>query len=516
MEKFQELVKKLMLPNQVGVYRFYDEKNTLLYVGKAKNLKSRMNQYAKGATNSYKTEVLIRKTKEIKYDILQNETEALILEKKIISKFQPIYNIKLKDDQNYPYIKLELEKKLNIELVYKISRSKKSKNIFFYGPFLNKSSALVLKKILENIVLYKKGQQIVQSEPEILNQKFFLCKKILQEQKLISFCEQKLEKAKKNNQFELASEYHKALIALKKTKIEQQNIELNNLKNIDFLYYSEIGENNLVISFTFYRNGVFLSNKNFIIDIILNYTEVLINFLNNYYKINIYPDELVVKNFWPKNAEFLDPKINIKIGKSLKYKHILNTLAKNHQDFISHNFDQEIKKKIKNQKILELVKTSLKIENVEKIMAIDCSNLESNYPTTGIIFYINGIYERNYNRFFNYRGTKKGDTNYMRQGFEKYIKNPKFLKPDLILVDGGIQQINLIIEILRKNHFEIPIFGMVKNKRHKTEKIIDLNGKKINLAQEVLNFFALIQENVDLFVKEKMKKKQIKSLFSKE
>nr|AAB01922.1 24 kDa protein [Mesomycoplasma hyopneumoniae] len=215
-----------MLPNQVGVYRFYHEKNTLLYVGKAKNLKSRMNQYAKGATNSYKTEVLIRKTKEIKYDILQNETEALILEKKIISKFQPIYNIKLKDDQNYPYIKLELEKKLNIELVYKISRSKRSKNIFFYGPFLNKSSALVLKKILENIVLYKKGQQILESEPEILNEKFFLCKKILQEQKLITFCEQKLEKAKKNNQFELANDITKRLLHWKKLKLNNKILSL--------------------------------------------------------------------------------------------------------------------------------------------------------------------------------------------------------------------------------------------------------------------------------------------------
>lgn len=110
MKKFQELVKKISPPKQVGVYRFYDEKNTLLYVGKAKNLNSRMNQYANGSTNSYKTELLIKKTTEIKYDIVGNEIEALVLEKKIIGESQPVYNIKLKDDQNYPYIKLELQK----------------------------------------------------------------------------------------------------------------------------------------------------------------------------------------------------------------------------------------------------------------------------------------------------------------------------------------------------------------------------------------------------------------------
>lgn len=513
MKKFQELVKKISPPKQVGVYRFYDEKNTLLYVGKAKNLNSRMNQYANGSTNSYKTELLIKKTTEIKYDIVGNEIEALVLEKKIIGESQPVYNIKLKDDQNYPYIKLELQKKLNISLVYKISRREKTKNTFFYGPFLNKNSAFALKKLLESIALYEKGERIELSEPEILSEKFLLCKKILQERKSVAFYEKKLENAKKNLQFELAIEYHKAIIALKNSKLEQQNIDLNNSKNLDFIYFSKINENNLIISFVFYRNGVFLSNKNFNVEIILNYLEVLINFLNNYYKVNIYPDELIVPDFWPKNVGFLDNKIKTKIGTSLKYKQILETLKKNHLDFIEHNFSQELQKKFENEKILSSIKENLKIESAEKIMAIDNSNLETNFPTTGVIFYIDGNYEPNYNRFFNYCGSKKGDANYMSQGFEKYIKNSKFIKPDLILVDGGIQQINSVLKILRKNHFSIPVFGMVKNDRHKTEQIIDKKGAKVQLEQHVFNFFARIQDNVDLFVKSKMKKKQIKSLF---
>lgn len=191
----------------------------------------------------------------------------------------------------------------------------------------------------------------------------------------------------------------------------------------------------------------------------------------------------------------------------------METLKKNHLDFIEHNFSQELQKKFENEKILSSIKENLKIESAEKIMAIDNSNLETNFPTTGVIFYIDGNYEPNYNRFFNYYGSKKGDTNYMSQGFEKYIKNSKFIKPDLILVDGGIQQINSVLKILRKNHFSIPVFGMVKNDRHKTEQIIDKKGAKVQLEQHVFNFFARIQDNVDLFVKSKMKKKQIKSLF---
>ncbi|MXR05685.1 excinuclease ABC subunit C [Mycoplasma flocculare] len=514
MKNFQELVKKLTFPKQVGVYRFYDAKKTLLYVGKANNLESRIKQYSKGAKNSYKTELLIKKTKEIKYDIVSNETEALILEKKIISESQPIYNIKLKDDQNYPYIKLELKKKLSISLVYKIFLKNKEKNTFFFGPFLNKSGAFALKKLLENIALYEKGELIELSEPEILAKKFLLCKKILQGQKFIAFCEEKLENAKKNFQFELAKEYHKSILALKKLKIEHQNININNSKNLDFLYYSKVDANNLIISFSFYRNGAFFATKNFILEIILDDLEILVNFLNKYYKNNIYPDELIVTDFRLKNSKFLNTniKIKVKVAKGRKHMQILKTLKTNHEDFIKHNFNQELQKKMKNEKILQSIKENLGIKSTEKIMAIDNSNLDANYATTGIIFYINGNYERNYNRFFNYFGSKKGDVNYMKQGFEKYIRNKKFIKPDLILVDGGVQQVNSILDILKKNNLEIPIYGMVKNVRHKTQKIIDENGKKVLISQEILNFFTEIQENVDLFVKTQMKKKQRKNL----
>ncbi|MBG0730626.1 GIY-YIG nuclease family protein [Mycoplasma sp. 'Moose RK'] len=513
MKNFQNLIKNMNLPKSAGVYKFYDEKMNLLYVGKAKNLNSRIKQYANGTKNSYKTATLIYKTKTIKYDIVANEFEALILEKSIIGQLQPIYNIKLKDNQNYPYIKLEkLEKqqKLSISLAYKISTRDKlrGKNCFFYGPFLNKKSAAAIKKVLESLVLYEKGQKINFSNADKLTENFLICKKALLTRKSILYYEEKMEKAKENLQFELAQVYYDVILALKNSKVEQQNIDLNNNKNLDFLYFSAKTKNNLVISFTFYRNGIFLSQKNFIIDIVLNQDEVLVNFLNNYYKNHVYPDKLVVPEFWPKDVEFLDPKIKIETKINKKYQQILQNTAKNHHDFILQNFKKETKNKEKSKLLLDLVCKNLNLKNAEKIMAIDNSHIDNNYTTTGIIFYINGEFEANYSRYFNYRGEKKGDTDYMSQGFQKYLKIDKFIKPDLILVDGGKQQVNSVDKIMRENNWKIPIFGLIKNNFHKTALVIDVFGKKVHVDKEVFNFFSRIQDHVDFFAKSKVKKKQ--------
>ncbi len=523
MENFDQLIKSTNLPKKTGVYRFYDENNSLLYVGKAKNLHSRVNQYAKGSTNSYKTFLLIQKIRKIEYDIVANEKEALILEKEYISKYQPIYNIKLKDDSGYPYIKLELIKQLKISLVYKVPRRKNDQNVFFYGPFPSKKYAFALKKFLESETLYEKGEKASNQNVEFFRQKFLFCKNLLQKRNEIALLEEKLEAAKQNFHFELAQEYFDAISGLKNARSQEQNIDLNNAENLDFLCFSSLDSNSLVVSFAFYRNGIFLSNKHFHLEIVLNTYETLVNFLNSYYKNHISPDKLIVDFSFDKYFDFFDSKIKLKIAKSKQYKQILDNLKENHFDFIAGNAKNQ--NKVQNFEILELIKQNLKIKSTNKIMAIDNSFLtfvknvektaqktEKNYPTTGIIFYIDGSYEPSYSRFFNFSGSKKGDTNYMRQGFEKYFKIKNSLKPDVILVDGASNQVNVIASVLENIGIQAPIFGLVKNKKHKTSHVIDQKGNIIKLDQKVFNFFQNVQEKVDMFVKSKMKRNTLKSL----
>lgn len=513
MKNFKEIVANSNFPKQSGVYQFFDNNNQLLYVGKAKNLNDRIWQYANGSINSYKTNSLISQTTKIEYIIVANEAEALVLEKNLISKLQPRYNIDLRDDRSYPYLKISKQNSgLAIEITYKLN---KNHNSFYFGPFLKRSGAFEIKKLLESEVMYDKGQKANFADKQEIEKKFNICKEILQKSQWIEHYREKMEKASEQQQFELAQQYFESIKVLEQTFKQYQNIDLPKKIDLDFLYCNQENINTFVITFFFYRNGTFLSHRSFIIEIVLNFEESLINFLNFYYKKNFIPDKVILDSQMTSlKWSFIDSKINIEFTKNKSFLQILENVKQNHYDFIANNIELNNQKIQQIQSILFEIKQTFGVSKTDVIMSIDNSHFANNLVTTGIICFINGEHNKKYNRFFNYSGQKQGDIDYMIDGLSKYLRNKNFIKPNLLFVDGGLPQLKQVKIILEKHKIEAKVFGLVKNQSHKTSYIINENNQQIIVSQNVFNFLSLIQETVDEFAKLHYNKKKIKQVLN--
>ncbi|WP_434336844.1 GIY-YIG nuclease family protein [Mesomycoplasma conjunctivae] len=513
MTRFKQLVSKINLPKQAGVYRFYDDQKRLLYVGKSKNIYERIHQYATGSINSYKTGKLLQETVDIQYTIVANETEALVLEKRLIGLYQPKYNIELKDDKGYPYIQIRKDNKLiSIDIVYKIKRGHK---YFSYGPFLKRSAAFEIKKLLESELLYEKGAKITFENQEQVDDAFNLSKDILQKRKWINYYEQKMNFAIENMQYEIAQKYFESITVLKQMAHQYQNVDLNSDENLDFMYFDSVGKNNLVITFLFYRNGYMLSHRTFFVDILFSLENTITSFVNNYYKNNFLPQYVFVTEESSRFFEnHLDFHIPIKIAKSKSHLQILENAKINNNDFIKKDLRIKLEQENNLNNILKQMRYELNLEKNDIILLIDNSHIANQLPTTGVIYFLNGLHSKKYNRFFNYTGNKKGDVDYLEQGLKKHFSVKNALIPDVIFVDGGIAQINTVETILLAKSLKIPLFGLVKNSRHKTDHILDKFGNKLKISQNVFNLIANMQEEVDIFSKSKLRNKIIKKILT--
>ena len=254
-----EIIEKLKnIPSNPGVYLWKDKNNRIIYVGKAINLKKRMNQYFKGSINSYKTTKLVEEIANFDYIICNNNKEALILEKNLIEKYNPEYNILLLDDRGYPYIKLKLTNKLEITFTKKINHYK-NENEIYYGPFPDNYGASTILKLLQRESFYKDGLPITNVDQNYWKEQFERIKNILSFKNSLYLNElkNKMLKAAEYEQFELALEYKKNIEYLNKMK-ENQIVELQNQKNIDAFIYKII-DDKIHILFSFYRWGILIN-----------------------------------------------------------------------------------------------------------------------------------------------------------------------------------------------------------------------------------------------------------------
>ncbi|WP_215744372.1 GIY-YIG nuclease family protein [Mesomycoplasma hyorhinis] len=511
MEKFKKLIEKKDFPKTFGVYKFLDEYKNVLYVGKAENIYNRMKQYAAGHINSYKTHSLINQTDDIEFFITNSKANALILEDKWIKLYKPNFNILLKDDHTYPYI--EINKNLDIKLAYKIA----NKRNFYFGPFVKKSDAWNLTRFLESKVKYENGLPINSLSPEEKNQKLEICKKILK-LKNASFLKQILEEEAlfvQQENYVRANELKQIRQALSDLQQQKESITLANNKDVDFIFVAQYQEF-VFISLLFYRNGSLFSYKNLNLSLIFNLEETFIMFLKNYYKNNLIPDQIVLDNLW----ETLDFKselssLNITFSNNKKLDLIMQMAKDNNQFFVQERLKILQKEQQKENIVLEKLSQDLKVAKADKIMIIDNSHSNLQNIVTGVIFFINGVHQSKFNRFFNVSKNLKSDIDFMYESIKKYFSIKSFLKPDLIFVDGAQQQIKKAQQALKESNIYVPLFGIVKNKNHKTHYVLDQNLQKVeNISQESFNFLSNMQIQVDEFAKIKHRNKNIKILTS--
>ncbi len=495
------------IPTHPGVYKFKNEYGKIIYLGKAKNLHSRISQYKNGTINSFKTKKMLDESVDIEYVITNNNKEAFILERNLIKEHKPIYNIQLLDDKRYPYIKVKLGKELKITVVRKTFKDK----AFYFGPFPLGSNYRSLFHLAQRIGLYEQGLPIKSNDKELWTRKYNEVKNIFTQgnTKLITELKKKMIEAADIEMFELAQEYKEMILAIQIFNAEKQAVSLSETKNVDVFGVS-ITDHVCFLSIAFYRNGDLLSVQNHSIDIVNSIEDSINEFINEFYESKPIPFQLLIDN---KYINELDVSTHIIHPQKGSLKKALNLATKNAED----NKDRKLREhKLKYELSIGAITKLGKLLNIEtpnNIAMVDNSNIANKDPVSAIVFYKNGVPDKSKYKKFNLEvRTRKADVDYMNQAIKKYFnKDKKNFIPDILFVDGGIAQVNEVHNLLMSMNISLKVIGLVKNDKHITRAIVDTNGIEVQIQDgNLLNFLRGIQHEVDRFAKQQLRSRSLK------
>lgn len=499
-------IDRKTLSTNCGVYWFKDSNDIILYIGKAKNIKKRIEQYFNGTQNSYKTPILLEKASKLEYQICKNEKEALILEQELIKKNKPYYNILFLDDKKYPYIVIELK---NNKLEFKTRFIYKNiPNTFYFGPLPPNYGYKIIKNFLIHECLYENGLPIQNNSRLFWKEKFDYAKKILSSsnREIINKLKNQMLYYSNNEQYELAKECYEVIHFLSNN--QNQSITFEENQNFDVLYFHQ-EEKYLMIMIHYFKNGSFFMQEETILEIKLNLEQTIIEFINQFYLVRNIPD-FIVTNF-RLNAEDLIINKKIIIPQKGKYYQALEN-AKNNIDI---NKKLKLTSYISKSKIIDKVKKFLfDILNltINDFIMIDNSSENNQDVVSVIIYYKNFLpHYQNYRKYKINDVKRKSDVEFIKQGLTKYFSSNEET-PNLIIVDGAIQQLNEAQKVLESLKIKLPIIGLVKDQYHKTNYIVDKNKNKILINdRDVYNFFSKIQIEVDAYAKSFHSKRKLDS-----
>ncbi|EIN15447.1 UvrABC system protein C [Mycoplasmopsis agalactiae 14628] len=512
MDKNEIILKLKNTSTSPGVYLWKDAKQNVLYVGKAKNLRKRLLQYFDGAINSYKTNKLMQLVADFEVYICKTNKEALLLEKAMVDRFNPEFNILLLDDRKYPYLKVQLLKdSLLITLSRKVN-AKDTKNTFYYGPFPSGYGAKPILKLLQHEALYENGLLIKNKDSSFWVNQFTKIKEILsfKNNNYLNELTNKMHSAANNMQFELALFLRDGLTYLKKLK-ESQIIELSQYKNIDVFAY-KTDEKLIYATVLFYRYGILINKVNLTIPLGISIDESIRVFFEQFYADKILPDNFIVQYEILKydlnlssDYKFISPKIGTN-------KKVLDLALLNLNDYYEKEHLIMQNQLEKADSMLSSLNKYLNLPKLKNIVIFDNSNINNINPVGVAIVYTNGIKNKSLYRKFNLEALsyRSADVDYIRQSITKFFSSDKNTKDfDLIITDGGLQQVNEAKKTLKVLGINIPVIGLVKNEHHKTRALIDLDLNEIYVNDlELHNYLAQIQIEVDRFAKSHFRNRQ--------
>ncbi len=512
--------KLSVVPNAPGSYQMRDSKNNIIYVGKAKNLKNRLKSYFTGS-HDYKTTKMIRQIHDFEYIVTNTELEAYILEIDLIKKYQPRYNILLMDDKTYPYIEITREKHPKMIVTRKV----KKKHPYIFGPYPNVKAARETLKILNKLYPLRKCQTLP-DEPCLyyhLGQCMAPCIKKIDpskyrdiEKEISDFLKgkttkvtqdlkQKMLKASDALEFEKAQEYKRMIEAIDTTTKSDQAVNLRDLKDRDIIGLA-YDKSHVAVSILFIRNGKIAASEKKIMDYYLDYETTLFDYLGQFYKKTPLPSEILIHQ--DVNQAMLEEYLACDIvipQKGLKRK-VLDLANKNALDLLNQEKSSVEKEKEKTFGMLDDLAEMLSIDTPYHIEAFDNSHTFGEFPVSSMVVFKNARPSKNDYRKYRLKETpnQSGDTQQMEEVlYRRYrrVLMDDLKRPDLILVDGGIHQLNAAKNIIKTLELDIPIAGLVKNKTHKTNHLLDQDSNTFELDKnsEVFKFLSFVQEEAHRF-----------------
>ena len=511
-----------LLPTSPGCYIHKDKNDTIIYVGKAKNLRNRVRSYFRGSHDT-KTEALVSEIVDFEFIVTESNIEALLLEINLIKENKPKYNIMLKDDKSYPFIKITNERYPRLI----ITRQVKKDGGLYFGPYPDVGAANEIKRLLDRIFPFRKctnppskvcfyyhiGQCMAHT---ICKKDEAYFKSMAQEvsdflkgqdDKIIDDLKGKMAAAAQTMEFERAAEYRDLIQAIGTLRTKQR-VMAKDLQNRDvFGYYVDKGW--MCVQVFFVRQGKLIERDVNLFPYYNDPDEDFLTYVGQFYqeKSHLVPNEVLIPQDIDEAAvkALVDSKI-LKPQRGEK-KQLVNLAIKNARVSLEQKFNLLEKSVEKTQGAIENLGRLLQIPTPVRIESFDNSNIMGTSPVSAMVVFVNGKPSKKDYRKYKIK-TVVGPDDYasMREVIRRRygrVQRDGLTPPDLIVIDGGQGQVNIAKQVIQEElGLDIPIAGLQKNDKHQTHELLFGDPLEVvELSRNSQEFFLLqrIQDEVHRF-----------------
>ena len=511
-----------LLPTSPGCYIHKDKNGTIIYVGKAKNLRNRVRSYFRGSHDT-KTEALVSEIVDFEFIVTESNIEALLLEINLIKENKPKYNIMLKDDKSYPFIKITNERYPRLI----ITRQVKKDGGLYFGPYPDVGAANEIKRLLDRIFPFRKctnppskvcfyyhlGQCMAHTVCH-KDESYFkgMAQEVSdflkgQDDKIIDELKFKMTTAAQNMEFERAAEYRDLIQAIGTLRTKQR-VMAKDLQNRDvFGYYVDKGW--MCVQVFFVRQGKLIERDVNLFPYYNDPDEDLLTYVGQFYqeKSHLIPNEILIPQDIDEEAvkALVDTKV-LKPQRGEK-KQLVNLAIKNARVSLEQKFNLLEKSMEKTQGAIENLGKLLQIPTPVRIESFDNSNIMGTSPVSAMVVFVNGKPSKKDYRKYKIK-TVVGPDDYasmrevIRRRYSRVMRDG-LTPPDLIVIDGGQGQVNIAKQVIQEElGLDIPIAGLQKNDKHQTHELLFGDPLQvIELSRTSQEFFLLqrIQDEVHRF-----------------
>ena len=511
-----------LLPTSPGCYIHKDKNGTIIYVGKAKNLRNRVRSYFRGSHDT-KTEALVSEIVDFEFIVTESNIEALLLEINLIKENKPKYNIMLKDDKSYPFIKITNERYPRLI----ITRQVKKDGGLYFGPYPDVGAANEIKRLLDRIFPFRKctnppskvcfyyhlGQCMAHTVCH-KDEAYFkgMAQEVSdflkgQDDKIIDELKLKMTTAAQNMEFERAAEYRDLIQAIGTLRTKQR-VMAKDLQNRDvFGYYVDKGW--MCVQVFFVRQGKLIERDVNLFPYYNDPDEDFLTYVGQFYqeKSHLIPNEILIPQDIDEEAvkALVDTKV-LKPQRGEK-KQLVNLAIKNARVSLEQKFNLLEKSMEKTQGAIENLGKLLQIPTPVRIESFDNSNIMGTSPVSAMVVFVNGKPSKKDYRKYKIK-TVFGPDDYasmrevIRRRYSRVMRDG-LTPPDLIVIDGGQGQVNIAKQVIQEElGLDIPIAGLQKNDKHQTHELLFGDPLQvIELSRTSQEFFLLqrIQDEVHRF-----------------
>lgn len=510
-----------LLPDSPGCYLHKDKNGTVIYVGKAKNLKNRVRSYFHGSHNT-KTELLVSEIEDLEWIVVESNIESLVLEINLIQRYKPKYNIMLKDDKYYPFLMITNEKYPRLM----ITRRVKKDGAMYFGPYPDVKAANEVKRLLDRIFPFRKCglhekkvcfyyhihqclcPVVNHVEPQVYKDMAQEVKHFLtgDDKKIINELKERMFAASEKMEFEQAAEYRDVINSIGTLRTKQRVMN-HDLKDRDvFGYYVDKGW--MCVQVFFVRQGKMIQRDVNMFPYYNDAEDDFLTYIGQFYQeaAHMVPKEILVPS--EIDAEAVEAVTQTKVLKPSRgeKKQLVAMATKNARTQLQLKFDLLEKDLIKTQGAIENLGKILNIPTPVRIESFDNSNIMGTSPVSAMVVFINGKPSKKDYRKYKIK-TVEGADDYasMREvitrRYSRAMREGTAL-PDLIAMDGGAGQVNAAKAILKEIGLDIPVAGMAKNDKHQTSELLFGDPLEVvPLSRQSQEFFLLqrIQDEVHRF-----------------